>query len=93
MKRATVIEADKPIPSQLRIVQFNDGSPYETLHALVSKAITPYFKSYVKESGRADRYSYIFLLTIIFVYFFYKTNRSKITTVFIKIINYKLKGW
>lgn len=58
MKRANVIEADKPIPSQLRIVQFNDGSPYETLHALVSKAITPYFKSYVKESGRADRYSY-----------------------------------
>lgn len=57
MKRANVIEADKPIPSQLRIVQFNDGSPYETLHALVSKAITPYFKSYVKESGRADRYS------------------------------------
>lgn len=65
MKRATVIEADKPIPSQLRIVQFNDGSPYETLHALVSKAITPYFKSYVKESGRADRYSFI----ILFIYF------------------------
>jgi len=59
MKIATVIEADKPIPSQLRIVQFNDGSPYETLHALVSKAITPYFKSYVKESGRADRYNYL----------------------------------
>jgi len=58
MKRATVIEADKPIPSQVRLVQFNDGSPYETLHALVSKAITPYFKSYVKESGRADRYCY-----------------------------------
>ncbi|XP_050421392.1 dynein heavy chain, cytoplasmic isoform X3 [Adelges cooleyi] len=55
MKRGTVLEADKPIPSQVRIVQFNDGSPYETLHALVSKAITPYFKSYVKESGRADR--------------------------------------
>lgn len=62
MKRATVIEADKPIPSQLRIIQFNDGSPYETLHALVSKAITPYFKSYVKESGRADRYDLVFPL-------------------------------
>lgn len=67
MKRATVIEADKPIPSQLRIIQFNDGSPYETLHALVSKAITPYFKSYVKESGRADRYIFI-CHNILFIY-------------------------
>lgn len=69
MKRATVIEADKPIPSQLRIIQFNDGSPYETLHALVSKAITPYFKSYVKESGRADRYNFNNFLIAINLYF------------------------
>lgn len=56
MKRAAVIVANKPIPSQLQIVQFNDDTPYETLHTLVSKAINPYFKSYVKESKRANLY-------------------------------------
>lgn len=55
IKRGTVIEADKSIHSQLRLINFSDGSPYETLHAYISKSLAPYFKSYVKESGRADR--------------------------------------
>nr|XP_018911901.1 PREDICTED: dynein heavy chain, cytoplasmic [Bemisia tabaci] len=55
VKRSSVIEADKSIQSQLRVISFNEGSPYETLHAFVSKTMAPYFKSYVKESGRADR--------------------------------------
>jgi hypothetical protein len=55
VKRGTVIEADKSIHSQLRLVNFSEGSPYETLHAFISKTMAPYFKSYVKESGRADR--------------------------------------
>uniref|UniRef100_A0A336KP21 Dynein heavy chain, cytoplasmic n=1 Tax=Culicoides sonorensis TaxID=179676 RepID=A0A336KP21_CULSO len=55
VKRATVIEADKSIHSQIRLINFSDGSPYETLHAFISKSLAPYFKSYVKESGRADR--------------------------------------
>uniref|UniRef100_A0A1B0B0C4 Dynein heavy chain, cytoplasmic n=1 Tax=Glossina palpalis gambiensis TaxID=67801 RepID=A0A1B0B0C4_9MUSC len=55
IKRGTVIEADKSIHSQLRLINFSDGSPYETLHAFISKSLAPYFKSYVKESGRADR--------------------------------------
>lgn len=53
-KRGTVVEADKSIHSQLRLVTFSDGPPYETLHAM-SKTMAPYFKSYVKETGRADR--------------------------------------
>ncbi|XP_076178666.1 dynein heavy chain, cytoplasmic isoform X5 [Ptiloglossa arizonensis] len=53
-KRGTVVEADKSIHSQVRLVTFSDGPPYETLHA-ISKAMAPYFKSYVKETGRADR--------------------------------------
>lgn len=61
VKRSSVIEADKSIQSQLRVISFNEGSPYETLHAFVSKTMAPYFKSYVKESGRADRYSLIIL--------------------------------
>lgn len=55
IKRGAVIEADKSIHSQLRLINFSDGSPYETLHAFISKSLAPYFKSYVKESGRADR--------------------------------------
>ncbi|CAB0033630.1 unnamed protein product [Trichogramma brassicae] len=53
-KRGAVIEADKSIHSQLRIVYFSDGSPYETLHA-ISKTMAPYFKSYVREKGKIDR--------------------------------------
>lgn len=55
IKRGQVIEADKSIHSQLRLINFSDGSPYETLHAFVARTFAPYFKSYVKESGRADR--------------------------------------
>ncbi|XP_044735865.1 dynein heavy chain, cytoplasmic isoform X10 [Chrysoperla carnea] len=55
IKRGAVIEADKSIHTQLRLINFSDGSPYETLHAFISKTMAPYFKSYVKESGRADR--------------------------------------
>ncbi|XP_071453347.1 dynein heavy chain, cytoplasmic isoform X3 [Hetaerina americana] len=55
IKRGAVIEADKNIPSQLHIINLSDGSPYETLHAYISNAVAPYFKSYVKESGRAER--------------------------------------
>lgn len=55
VKRNQVIEADKSIHAQLRLINFSDGSPYETLHAFISKTMAPYFKSYVKESGRADR--------------------------------------
>ncbi|XP_055846761.1 dynein heavy chain, cytoplasmic isoform X3 [Episyrphus balteatus] len=55
IKRGTVIEADKSIHSQLRLINFSEGSPYETLHAFISKSLAPFFKSYVKESGRADR--------------------------------------
>ncbi|XP_050667850.1 dynein heavy chain, cytoplasmic isoform X2 [Leptidea sinapis] len=55
VKRGAVIEADKSIHSQIRLINLSDGSPYETLHAFISKTMAPFFKSYVKESGRADR--------------------------------------
>lgn len=55
IKRGAVIEADKSIKSQVRLMNFSEGSPYETLHSYISKTVAPYFKSYVKESGRADR--------------------------------------
>ncbi|KOB77825.1 Dynein heavy chain [Operophtera brumata] len=49
-ERGAVIEADKSIHSQLRLINLSDGSPYETLHAFISKTMAPFFKSYVKES-------------------------------------------
>lgn len=55
LKRGTVIEADKSIKSQVRFVTLSEESPFETLHAYVSKSFAPYFKSYIKESGRAER--------------------------------------
>ncbi|XP_065208173.1 dynein heavy chain, cytoplasmic isoform X2 [Planococcus citri] len=55
IKRSTVVEADKSLNSQIRIINFSEGSPYETLHAFISKTMAPYFKSYVRETGRVDR--------------------------------------
>ncbi|KAK3093975.1 hypothetical protein FSP39_022394 [Pinctada imbricata] len=55
IKRGPVVEADKSFPSQLRVMNFSEGSPYETLHAYVSNAVAPYFKSYISETGKAER--------------------------------------
>ena len=55
IKRGPVIEADKAVSSQVRVMNFSDGSPYETLHAYISNAVSPYFKSYIKETGKAER--------------------------------------
>ena len=55
IKRLPIIEAEKPLTNQLRVMNLSDSSPYETLHSYVSSAVAPYFKSYVKETGRAER--------------------------------------
>jgi len=55
MKRGPVVEADKTFSAQLRLLNFSDGSPYETLHAIISNAVAPYFKSFLRVTGKADR--------------------------------------
>ncbi|KAK1158695.1 cytoplasmic dynein 1 heavy chain 1 isoform X1 [Acipenser oxyrinchus oxyrinchus] len=55
IKRTGVIDADKPISCQLRVLTLSEDSPYETLHSFISNAVAPFFKSYIKESGKADR--------------------------------------
>ncbi|XP_052105179.1 cytoplasmic dynein 1 heavy chain 1-like isoform X5 [Mytilus californianus] len=55
IKRGQILEADKGFPQQLRVMNLSEGSPYETLHAYVSNAVAPYFKSYIKETGKAER--------------------------------------
>jgi len=55
IKRGPVVEADKTFSAQLRLMNFSDGSPYETLHSIVSNAVAPYFKSFLRVTGKADR--------------------------------------
>ncbi|XP_077870638.1 cytoplasmic dynein 1 heavy chain 1-like [Saccoglossus kowalevskii] len=55
IKRTPVIDADKSIASQIQVLTLCEGSPYETLHAHISNAVAPYFKSYIRASGKADR--------------------------------------
>ena len=55
LKKGPVIEGEKSIASQLRVISLSEGSAYETLHCYVSAAMAPYFKSFVRESGKADR--------------------------------------
>lgn len=56
IKRTGVIDADKPISTQVRVLTLSEDSPYETLHSFISNAVAPFFKSYIRESGKADRY-------------------------------------
>lgn len=55
LKRGTVIEADKSISAQVRTWSLSEGSPYETLHDYVANGFAPYFKAYVKETGKIER--------------------------------------
>ena len=55
LKKGPVIEGEKSIASQLRVISLSEGNAYETLHSYVSAAMAPYFKSFVRESGKADR--------------------------------------
>lgn len=58
IKRTGVIDADKPISTQVRVLTLSEDSPYETLHSFISNAVSPFFKSYIRESGKADRYCF-----------------------------------
>ena len=55
VKRGPVIEGDKPLHSQLSIVNLNEDSPFETLHSYMREVVAPFFKSFVQSSGKADR--------------------------------------
>ena len=65
IKRGPVLERDKGLSAQLRMINFSDGSPYETLHDYISNAVAPFFKSYIKETGKAERYFYLYIKIVI----------------------------
>lgn len=52
IKRAVILEADKSVRSQLRVINFSEDSPFETLHSYIRDAVTPYFTSYVATSKK-----------------------------------------
>lgn len=55
LKRGPIVDAEKSIAGQVRVINLSDGSPFEILHAYVSNAVSPFFKSYVKSTGKVDR--------------------------------------
>ena len=42
IKRSAILEAEKSIRSQLRVMNFSEDSPFETLHSYIRDAVTPY---------------------------------------------------
>ena len=44
VKRGVVVEAEKPLNSQLRVMTLSEGSPYETLHDYVAAAVSSKMK-------------------------------------------------
>ena len=53
IKRGPILEADKSVRLQLRVINISDDSPFETLHSYVRDAVTPYFNSYVQVARKA----------------------------------------
>ena len=54
IKRGTVLEAEKSIRSQLRIMNVSEDSPFETLHSYIRDAVTPYFNSFVTATKKTE---------------------------------------
>lgn len=52
IKRGTALEGDKSIRSQLRMINFSDDSPFETLHSYIKDAVTPFFTSFVTATNK-----------------------------------------
>ena len=54
IKRSTILEAEKSIRSQLRVMNFSEDSPFETLHSYIRDAVTPYFNSFVSATKKTE---------------------------------------
>ena len=53
IKRGAILEAEKSVRLQLRVMNFSEDSPFETLHSYVRDAVTPYFNSYIQSTKKA----------------------------------------
>ena len=54
IKRGAILEAEKSVRSQLRMISFNEECPFETLHSYVRDAVTPYFNSFVTTTKQTE---------------------------------------
>ncbi len=54
IKRGHIIEADKSVRAQLRIMNFSEDSPFETLHSYIRDAVTPYFTSFITATKKSS---------------------------------------
>ncbi len=52
IKTGNTIETDKSIPGQLQSIVLREDSLYESLHLYLSCAVSPFFKSYLRESSK-----------------------------------------
>ena len=57
IKHSDLLEAGKPLNNQIHVMNFGDGSPFETLHSYVRNAVSPYFNNYVQVTGQGSRES------------------------------------
>ena len=55
LKKGSVIGAEKPVASQVHVVTFAAGAPYEVLHTYVHNAVLPYFNSAVTAQRQTDK--------------------------------------
>ncbi|XP_004348847.1 dynein heavy chain [Capsaspora owczarzaki ATCC 30864] len=56
IKKGTVLEADKSLAQQLHVINLSEDNPFETLHAYIHNAVSPFFNSCVtaKQDSSAD---------------------------------------
>ena len=55
IKSSDMLEAGKSLNNQIHVMNFGDGSPFETLHSYVRNAVSPYFNNYVQATGQGSR--------------------------------------
>ena len=51
IKCGAIVESCKKFHTQIRSISLNSGTPYETLQAYITNAVSPYLKSYLKKNN------------------------------------------
>ena len=51
IKCGDLVISSKKIHDQIRSISLNSGTPYETLQAFITNAVSPYLKSYIKKNN------------------------------------------
>ena len=65
LKKGSAIAADKPIATQVQVISFAAGAPYNVLHTYVHTAVFPYFNSAVSAQRQTDKLGSCVVLKLI----------------------------